>query len=63
MNFGEGGGKTKNGGENPCSENYAEQKQEPTAIDHVDNPQWQMGDAGYMEESARGQKQKKEKNE
>jgi len=63
VNFGEGGGKTKNGGKNPCSEDYAAQKREPMAINHVDSPQCQMEGVDCMEENVRAPKLKKGKDD
>lgn len=58
-----GGGEKKNEGETPCSRNYAAQKPEPTAIDHVDSPPWPMEDADCMEEKVQVPKRKREKKE
>lgn len=52
----------KNGGETPCSGNYAAQKQEPMAINHVDSQLWQMENVDCMEAKAQVQKQKRGKN-
>jgi hypothetical protein len=49
----------KNKGGTPCQQ-CAEPKQEPMNTSHVDNRQWPMDDAGYMEEKAQVQKQKQD---
>jgi hypothetical protein len=64
VNFpGVGGDNKENGGENPCSRDYAEPKQEPMAIGHVGNPPWPMGGVDSMEENALVQKRKRAKKE
>lgn len=55
-NFTRVGGQEKSGGGTPCSLQNAVLKQEQTAIDHVDSPQWQMGVADSMEEKVLVQK-------
>ena len=62
VNFPGGGSNKKNGGDTPCSADYAAQKPEPIAINHVDNPPWPMADVDCTAEKVQGQKQKKEKN-
>ncbi len=63
VNFGAGGVNTKNEGENPCSGNYAELKQEPTVIDHVDSPRWPMEDVDSTGANAQVPRQRKESGE
>jgi len=61
-NYGEGG-PLKNKGDTPCTQENAEQKQEPMEISHAETSQWPMEDADSTEEKAPELKQKKENNE
>jgi hypothetical protein len=58
-NFTGGGDISKKAGDSPCQQ-YAEQKQEPMAINLADSQQCLTEGVGFMEEKARGQKQKKD---
>jgi len=60
-NFNAVGASTKNEGRSPCSEQNAEQKQEPMNTNHVGNQQCPMESAGFTGEDAQVQKQKKAK--
>ncbi len=59
-NYGEGVS-PKNRGDTPCTQENAEQKQEPMEIDHAETSQWPTEDADSMEEKVLGPKQKKAK--
>jgi hypothetical protein len=59
-NYGEGRGMQENQGGSPCSSKNAEQRQEPTTMNHVASQQWPMEGADFMEVKAPAQGQKKD---